>query len=106
MDSSTPRHRSQLEGIWLPLITPFTDGALDEAALGALARRYVSEPIDGFILAATTGEALTLEKAEVERVVAVVAAAVAGRRPIFLGLSGSDTRKLARRIEETAAWPI
>jgi 4-hydroxy-tetrahydrodipicolinate synthase len=106
MESHTPRHRPQLEGIWLPLITLFTDGALDEAALGALARHYVSEPIDGFILAATTGEALTLEKAEVERLVAVVADAVAGRRPIFLGLSGSDTRKLARRIEETAAWPI
>jgi 4-hydroxy-tetrahydrodipicolinate synthase len=106
MESHRPRHRPQLEGIWLPLITPFTDGALDEAALGALARHYVREPIDGFILAATTGEALTLEDAEVERLVAVVADAVAGRRPIFLGLSGSDTRKLGRRIEETADWPI
>ena len=106
MTSSTPRHRPPLEGIWLPLITPFTDGALDEAALGTLARHYLSEPIDGFILAATTGEALTLEEAEVERLVAIVAETVGGRRPIFLGLSGSDTRGLARRLEETAAWPI
>jgi 4-hydroxy-tetrahydrodipicolinate synthase len=106
MANSSPRHRPQLEGLWLPLITPFTDGALDEAALGGLARHYLREPIDGFILAATTGEALTLQEAEVERLVAVVADAVAGRRPVFLGLSGSDTRRLARRIEETAAWPI
>jgi 4-hydroxy-tetrahydrodipicolinate synthase len=106
MDIHAPRHRPQLEGIWLPLITPFTGGALDEAALGALARHYLGEPIDGFILAATTGEALTLEEAEVERLVAVVTEAVAGRRPVFLGLSGSDTRKLAGRLEATRAWPI
>jgi 4-hydroxy-tetrahydrodipicolinate synthase len=106
MDIHAPRHRPQLEGIWLPLITPFTGGALDEAVLGALARHYLGEPIDGFILAATTGEALTLEEAEVERLVAVVTEAVAGRRPVFLGLSGSDTRKLAGRLEATRAWPI
>jgi 4-hydroxy-tetrahydrodipicolinate synthase len=106
MDTSTPIGRPRLEGIWLPLITPFTDGALDEAALAGLARHYLAEPIDGFILAATTGEALTLDDAEVERLVAVTAEAVAGQRPIFLGLCGSDTRKLQHRLEATAAWPI
>ena len=106
MDMSTPLDRPSLQGIWLPLITPFTDGTLDEAALGALARHYMQAPIDGFILAATTGEALTLDDGELERLVAVVADAVAGARPIFLGLSGSDTRKLVYRLEETAAWPI
>ena len=106
MNMSTSLDRPSLQGIWLPLITPFTDGALDEAALGALARYYLRAPIDGFILAATTGEALTLDDSELERLVTVVADAVAGTRPIFLGLCGSDTRKLVYRLEETAAWPI
>jgi 4-hydroxy-tetrahydrodipicolinate synthase len=106
MDMSTSRPRPALAGIWLPLITPFTNGALDERALAGLARHYLAEPIDGFILAATTGEALTLDDAEVERLVAVVAEAVAGARPIFLGLCGSNTRKLVERLEATAAWPI
>lgn len=26
--------------------------------------------------------------------------------PVFLGLSGSDTRKLVKALEHTAAWPI
>jgi len=103
MDHGT---QPRLKGIWLPLITPFTDGALDESALGALARHYLARPIDGFILAATTGEALTLDDGELERLVAVAADAVAGHRPVFLGLCGSDTRKLVERLEETAAWPI
>ncbi|HXP77347.1 MAG TPA: 4-hydroxy-tetrahydrodipicolinate synthase [Stellaceae bacterium] len=106
MDSSTPRHRPQLEGIWLPLITPFTDGRLDESALDGLVRHFLTQPVDGFILAATTGEALTLDEAELERLVAVAGDVVAGRRPVFLGLCGSDTRKLMRRLEDTAAWPI
>jgi 4-hydroxy-tetrahydrodipicolinate synthase len=106
MDMSTPRPRPPLAGIWLPLITPFTEGALDERALASLARHYLAEPIDGFILAATTGEALTLDDAEVERLVKGVAESVAGERPIFLGLCGSNTRKLVERLEATAAWPI
>ena len=67
MDMSTSLDRPSLQGIWLPLITPFTDGALDEAALGALARHYTQAPIDGFILAATTGEALTLDDGELDQ---------------------------------------
>jgi 4-hydroxy-tetrahydrodipicolinate synthase len=97
------------EGIWLPLITPFRDGALDEASVRRLVRHYAAEEIDGLILAATTGEGLTLDEEEVERLVAVTAEelAAAGRRlPLFLGLSGSDTRKMVKALEHSAAWPI
>jgi len=105
MDSSTPRHRPRLQGIWLPLITPFMDGKLDEAALAALVRHYLASPIDGLILAATTGEGLTLDPHEVERLVAVTAETAAGQLPLYLGLCGSDTRKMVERLAETAAWP-
>lgn len=97
----------QVQGLWLPLITPFRDGALDEVSLRRMARHYLGQPIDGFILAATTGEGLTIDEEETERLVAVVAEEIAGKRPIFLGLSGSDTRKLIKMLAHTAAsWPI
>lgn len=95
-----------LSGIWLPLITPFRDGALDEASLTRLAVHYVRQPIDGFILAATTGEGLVLDDDETACVVSLVAAEVARRKPVFLGLCGSDTRKLVKRLAATAAWPV
>lgn len=98
-----------LGGLWLPLVTPFRDGALDETSLRRLTRHYAAEPIDGLILAATTGEGLTLNEDETERLVAIVAETLAatGRRiPVFLGVSGSDTRKLARTLADTAAWPV
>jgi 4-hydroxy-tetrahydrodipicolinate synthase len=98
-----------LGGLWLPLVTPFRDGALDEASLRGLVRHYAGEPLDGLILAATTGEGLTLDEAETERLVLLTAEtlAAAGRRlPLFLGLSGSDTRKGAKALDRTASWPL
>jgi 4-hydroxy-tetrahydrodipicolinate synthase len=95
-----------MQGIWLPLITPFANGIVDEVSLVRLVRRYLDAPIDGLILAATTGEALTLEPEETERLVSLVAASVAGKVPVFLGLCGSDTRRMALRIRVTRAWPI
>ncbi len=95
-----------MQGIWLPLITPFQDGRLDEGSLVKLLHRYLAAPIDGLILAATTGEALTLDTQETERQVSLAAATAAGRLPIFLGLCGSDTRGVAHRIDTTRHWPI
>jgi 4-hydroxy-tetrahydrodipicolinate synthase len=95
-----------IQGIWLPLITPFRDGELDEASLRRLVRHYLSEPVDGLILAATTGEGLTLDDDETARLVEIVAAEVTRRIPIYLGVSGSYTAKLARTLARTAAWPI
>jgi 4-hydroxy-tetrahydrodipicolinate synthase len=95
-----------LAGIYLPLITPFRDGALDEDSLGRLAKHFAASPIDGLILAGTTGEGLTLDDEETRRLVEIVAGAVGGRLPIHLGLSGSDTRKLTKQLTATESWPI
>jgi 4-hydroxy-tetrahydrodipicolinate synthase len=95
-----------LAGIWLPLVTPFRDGVLDEASLVRLAGHYAASAIDGIILAGTTGEALTLDDDETARLVDIVADIVESRLPVYLGLCGSDTRKLAKRLAATAAWPI
>ena len=101
--------RSTLHGLWLPLITPFRDGVLDEVSLRRLVTHYAAQPIDGFILGATTGEGMALDDDEAERLVAVTRAALAetGRAmPIYLGLSGSDTRKLIKTMMRTAAWGV
>jgi 4-hydroxy-tetrahydrodipicolinate synthase len=105
MDSTSP-HSPPLAGIWLPLVTPFRDGALDDASLARLAAHYRDCAIDGVVLAATTGEGLTLAEDETERLVAIVAATLAGARPLYLGLCGSDTRRLRQRLAATASWPI
>jgi 4-hydroxy-tetrahydrodipicolinate synthase len=95
-----------IEGVWLPLVTPFRDGALDEASLRRMVRHYLAQPLDGFILAATTGEGLTIDEEETETLVSVAASEVAASKPVYLGVSGSDTRKVAKALAQTAAWPV
>jgi 4-hydroxy-tetrahydrodipicolinate synthase len=101
--------RSQLQGLWLPLVTPFRDGELDEPSLRRLVRHYANGAVDGLILAATSGEGLTLRADELERLVATVHAELAdsGRLlPICLGLSGASTARMRDTLDETATWPI
>ncbi len=101
--------RSLLHGLWLPLITPFCNGALDETSLRRLVRHYAKNPLGGLILAATSGEGMTLDNDELMRIVALTRAELAESErylPICLGLSGSNTGRLCGAIEETAHWPI
>ena len=95
----------ELQGLWLPLITPFRDGALDETSLRRLVAHYAARSIDGLILGATTGEGLSLDDAETQLLVSVTSAALgaAGRSiPIYLGISGADTRKIGKALERSA----
>ena len=101
--------QNQLRGLWLPLVTPFRDDDLDEASLRRLVRHYADRPVDGLILAATSGEGLTLDGAELEQLVTLARAELDDCRrhlPICLGLCGADTRKMRDQLDETAAWPI
>ncbi|WP_404294957.1 4-hydroxy-tetrahydrodipicolinate synthase (plasmid) [Microvirga sp. RSM25] len=100
---------SVLSGLWLPLITPFRDGLLDEGSLRRLVTHYAAQPVDGLILGATTGEGMSLDDEEAERLVSITSDTLtaAGKRiPLYFGLSGSDTRKLVKALERTALWTI
>src|SRR5450432_390859 len=100
--------RSSLRGLWLPLVTPFRGGELDESSLRQLVRHYAALPVDGLVLAATTGESLTLTPAETERLVFTVRDELGSTQslPLCLGLSGSNTAALLDTLARTAAWPI
>jgi len=101
--------RTRLQGLWLPLVTPFRDGVLDERSLRRLLRHYTSRPIDGLILGATSGEGLTLSLFELERLVELVNDELANTRSslaVCLGLAGASTAMMQDILDETAAWPI
>jgi 4-hydroxy-tetrahydrodipicolinate synthase len=96
-------------GVWLPLITPFRDKRIDVASLCRLIGHFADKPVDGLIVGATTGEGLTLDEAEFEQLVDVVACAkrdLGFGVPLYLGVSGSDTRKLTKWLARTAEWPL
>ena len=101
--------QSRLRGLWLPLVTPFRNGELDEASLRRLVRHYANCPIDGLVLAATSGEGLSLGMSELEQLVRLARSEISGSgryMPICLGLSGAATAKMQQALDETASWPI
>src|SRR3954462_62734 len=96
-------------GVWLPLITPFKDGAIDAVSLRRLIGHFAGKTIDGLIVGATTGEGLTLDDTEVEQLVMLTATAQRDfdlSVPLVLGVCGSDTRKLTKWLARTAGWPL
>lgn len=100
---------TRLQGLWLPLITPFRDGALDEPSLRNLVRHYAAKPIDGLVLGATSGEGLTLSWDERARLISVVRDELdtIGRPlPICLGVGGVATAEVIEALDRTASWPI
>ena len=109
MNDPLSRLRTRLQGLWLPLVTPFRDSELDVPSLRRLVRHYAGRPIDGLILAATSGEGLLLSIAELERLVTVVREELDATRrdlPVCLGLAGAATAKMLDMLDETAAWPL
>ena len=73
------------------LITPYKNGALDEAALQSLVDWQITEGIQGLVPVGTTGESPTLSHAEHERAVEVVIEAADKRVPIIAGAGSNAT---------------
>ncbi len=83
-------------GLWIPLITPFSQGAVDHPALARLVQRLRTTGIAGFVACGSTGEAAALDEAEQLAVLDTVLHAAEGL-PTAMGLSGYH-------LPHTLAW--
>jgi 4-hydroxy-tetrahydrodipicolinate synthase len=96
------RKGSSFAGLSVALVTPFSDGQVDVAAL----RRQVEFQIEAgttcLCPTGTTGESPTLSHEEHERVIAEVVQAVAGRIKVMPG-TGSNSTAEALRLTRWAA---
>ena len=109
-EDSSPSENLSLSGVFTALVTPFRDDwTLDEAGLRRLVKRQIAGGVAGLVPCGTTGEAVTLDADEHERVVAVVAeeACAASRHVrVIAGCGSNDTRKsqdLAERCRRAGA---
>jgi 4-hydroxy-tetrahydrodipicolinate synthase len=98
----TPPH-----GLYVPLITPFTeDGDLAADALEKLAHAALEEGAAGLVALGTTGESATLTAAERRAVIDVCARVGRERGAALIVAAGSnDTASTVRALRELAAWP-
>ncbi len=96
----------QFSGALTALVTPFSDGRVDERALADLVEFQIAAGIDGLVPCGTTGESPTLSHAEHVRVVACVVEAARGRVPVLAGAGSNATREaidLAQACHEAGA---
>ncbi len=74
------------------LVTPFRDGAFDEAAFRKLVEWQIAEGSSALVPCGTTGENSTLSNAEHHRVIEVCIEQAAGRVPVIAGCGSNDTQ--------------
>ena len=98
----TPPHFS---GLWIALVTPFKDGAVDHPALTALTVRLRGQGVAGFVACGSTGEAAALDRAEQAQVLETVLEAAADS-PVVMGVSGCHQGQVLDQVQALARYPL
>lgn len=95
-----------LRGLWVPIVTPLSDDAVDVVTLDRLARRLLADGCTGLVGLGTTGEPATLRHDERHRVIETLARACAdASKPLIIGVGSNCTRSTiddARELEALA----
>ncbi|MEK7744218.1 MAG: 4-hydroxy-tetrahydrodipicolinate synthase [Elusimicrobiota bacterium] len=94
----------KFQGCYTALVTPFKDGALDEAALRKVVRFQLRGGVAGLVACGSTGEAATLSMEESERVVRITVEEAGGRVPVVAGVGTNDTAKAVKLAKEAERW--
>jgi len=90
-------------GSLVALVTPFTDGRIDEPALRRMVDWHVEQGTHGLVPVGTTGESPTLDAGEHQRVVELVVEQAAGRIPVMAGAGSNNTREALEFDRHAAA---
>ena len=81
-------------------MTPFKDGALDEAALERLINAQADGGVDGVVPVGTTGESPTVDYEEHIRIIALTVKFAAGRLKVIAGTGGNSTKEAVYLTQE------
>lgn len=92
-----------LAAVFPPMVTPFTDGAVDAQAIAWNVERWMRGGLGGVVALGTNGEAALLDEDEADRVVDVVRQAVPASRLLIAGTGRESTRATIAATRRAAA---
>jgi len=98
--------KTSFRGSFTALVTPFKNGAVDEASFRALVEWQIAEGTDGLVPVGTTGESPTLSHDEHKRVVEWCVAQAGKKVPVIAGAGSNSTKEaveLAQHAEKAGA---
>ena len=97
-DSATPA----FAGSYTALITPFSNGRVDEDAFRKLVEFQIESGTHGLVPVGTTGESPTLSHDEHDRVIELCIEQAAGRVPVIAGAGSNSTAEAVRLARHAA----
>jgi 4-hydroxy-tetrahydrodipicolinate synthase len=98
--------KTKFGGSFTALVTPFKNGALDEAGLRELVNWQIEQGSHGLVPVGTTGESPTLTHDEHNKVTEWVIEEARGRVPVIAGAGSNSTKEavaLAKHAEKAGA---
>ena len=96
----------KIEGVLVPLVTPFKDGEVDLKSYERMINHYIEEGVSGIIPLATTGESPTILDNEYEEVLAKTIEYNNNRVPIYLGLGGNHTSEVVNKLKVVERYNV
>jgi 4-hydroxy-tetrahydrodipicolinate synthase len=96
----------QITGVWLPIITPFSDNKIDYESYHRLINYYSIKGISGIIPLGTTGEVPALSDYEFEKMIEKTLEYNNERLPVFAGIGGNYTAKVIDKIKIAQKYNI
>jgi 4-hydroxy-tetrahydrodipicolinate synthase len=96
----------KMQGVWIPMITPFIDEQVDFKSLKKMVDYYIAKGIHGIIPLATTGESPTIDYDEYETILAKTLEYVDERVPVIVGLGGNDTKKVVKQLKTVGKYKV
>ena len=89
----------KIEGIWLPVVTPFKKGELDLESYERLLNHYINEGVTGIMPLATTGETPTLTDLEYDKVLDKTVEVCKDKVYVFPGVGGNNTKAVIEKLQ-------
>ncbi len=96
----------KIQGVLVPIITPFKDGEVDLESYGKLVEHYINEGVTGVIPLATTGETPTISDLEYEKILDKTIEVNKGRVIIYTGLGGNNTSEVVKKLKTVEKYDI
>ena len=96
----------KIEGVLVPLVTPFKEGKVDLKSYERMVNHYIEEGVSGIIPLATTGESPTILENEYEEVLAKTMQFSNNRVPVYVGLGGNNTSEVVKKLKVAEKYNV
>ncbi len=96
----------EVNGVWLPIVTPFVEGHVDFGSYERLVSYYLGKGINGIIPLGTTGESPVISDEESYKIIKKTVDIVEVKLPVFAGCGGNNTALVISKLEKMTSLGV